>query len=392
MKKIHFIFAFLVSISFINSAEAQTNRDKMRELFVDTTDNAFDISNWLGTVTGFVPIVMPITEPAVGYGAGGGLVFLHPNEFRRAAKEGRLNDPGFENISPTPPSITGVGGGITENGSWLAGIGHMAVWKEDRIRYKIGGGGGSMNLDYYGNFLLPDVKRRFNTKLWGITNQVDFRLAETDFWIGLGYSFAKLDIEFEKKFDWPDWGFNKRETRNGGFFPSIVFDNRDNIFTPNRGVRASFKYGYYDKWLGGTEEFQSIEAYILSYQQWATGHVSGLRFDMNSTIGDPTFIYLPFLIMRGMASIRYQDKHTLLMEFEQRIKIYRRWSLVAFSGAGKAFPEYSKFSDADWIYAYGTGFRYYIAKKYGTHMGMDFAWGVDDFAFYITFGTAWMRM
>ena len=79
-------------------------------MFIDTTDNVLDASKWLGTVSGFVPIIMPITEPAVGYGAGVGLVFFHPNEFRRAAKQGRLNDPGFENISPTPPSLTGVGG------------------------------------------------------------------------------------------------------------------------------------------------------------------------------------------------------------------------------------------------------------------------------------------
>lgn len=391
MKYLQLIF-LLVLILWSGFSQAQSRKEKMRELFVDTTDNAIDISNWLGTVTGFVPLIMPITEPAVGYGAGGGLIFLHENEFRRAAKEGRLNDPKFENISPTPPSITGVGGGATENGTWLAGAGHLAVWKEDRIRYKIGAGGGSINLDYYGNLLLPNVKRRFNTKVIGVTNAIDFRLGETDFWLGMGYSFAKLDIEFEKKFDWPDWGFNKRETRNAGIFPSITYDNRDNIFTPNRGVRAYLKFGYNDTWLGGTEEYQSLASYIFGYHQWALGHVTGIRFDVQSVFGNPTFIYQPFLQMRGMPSMRYQDENTVLLEFEQRIKLYRRWSMVAFGGLGKAYPEMSKFADVDWAYAYGTGFRYYIAKKFGTHMGLDFAWGPDDFGFYITLGTAWMRL
>jgi hypothetical protein len=379
----------LIILCFVLSESKAQNQVK---LFRDTTDNAIDISNWLSTVTGFVPIVMPITEPAIGYGAAGGLVFFHPNEFRRAAKEGRLNDPQFENISPTPPSITAVGGAYTENGTWMTGAGHSAVWKEDRIRYSIGAGGGSVNLDYYGNFLLPDQKRRFNTKMLGVTNEITFRLAESDFWLGLGYSFAKLDIEFEKKFDWPDWGFNKRETQNGSLFPTVIFDNRDNIFTPNRGVRIYMKFNIHDKWLGGTEKYQSFASYLLGYHQWAPGHVSGIRFDWNSTFGDPTFIYLPFLVIRGLPAMRYQDKNTALLEFEQRIKIYNRWSLIAFAGTGKAFPEISQFDEVDWVSSYGTGFRYYIARKFGTHMGMDFAWGPDDFVFYITFGSAWMRL
>lgn len=381
----------IVFLIFICFGLTQLRAQSMRKMFIDTTDNAVDISKWLGAVTGFVPMVMPITEPAVGYGAAAGLIFFHPNEFRRAAKEGRLNDPQFENISPTPPSITGVGGGYTENGTWLVGAGHLAVLKEDRIRYKIGLGGGSVNLDYYGA-LLPDIKRSFNTKFFGITNEVTFRVAESDFWLGLGYSFAKMDIEFDKKFDWPDWGFNKIETQNGGLFPSITFDNRDNIFTPNRGVKVYLQYAYRDEWLGASDPYQSLSGYVYGYHQWALGHVSGLRFDMNNTFGDPIFIYQPFLVMRGLPAMRYQDKNTLLLEFEQRIKIYNRWSLVAFAGTGKAFPEYSNFDAAELIYSYGTGFRYYLAKKFGLHMGMDFAWGPDDFAFYVTFGSGWMRL
>lgn len=382
----------LVIFLWVNSLKAQSRRESMRQMFIDTTDNAVDASKWLGTVTGFVPLIIPITEPAVGYGAGVGLVFFHPNEFRRAAKEGRLNDPKFENISPTPPSLTGLVGGLTENGTWLAGIGHLAVWKQDRIRYKVGFGLGSVNLDYYGNGMIPGVERSFNTSFLGFMNEATFRISESDIWLGLGYSFAKSDIEFDKIFDWPEGGFNEKETRNGGLLPSITFDNRDNIFTANRGVRAYMQYGYYDTWLGGLEEYQLLYSYILGYHQWALGHVSGLRFEMKNTFGDPTFIYLPYLAMRGLPVMKYQDKNTMLLEFEQRIKVYNRWSLVAFGGLGKDFPEYSKFTEEDLVYTYGSGFRYYLAKKFGMHMGMDFAWGPEDFAFYITFGSAWMKL
>jgi hypothetical protein len=32
-----------------------------------------------------------------------------------------------------------------------------------------------------------------------------------------------------------------------------------------------------------------------------------------------------------------------------------------------------------------------IARKLGTNAGMDFAMSNEDFAFYIVFGTAWLR-
>jgi hypothetical protein len=41
------------------------------------SDGAFDISNFLSTRTGFLPLAVPITEPAVGYGLGIGLTFFH---------------------------------------------------------------------------------------------------------------------------------------------------------------------------------------------------------------------------------------------------------------------------------------------------------------------------
>jgi len=46
-------------------------------LFRDSTDGAFDVSGFLSTRVGFPPIAMPITEPAVGYGLGLGLMFFH---------------------------------------------------------------------------------------------------------------------------------------------------------------------------------------------------------------------------------------------------------------------------------------------------------------------------
>ena len=57
----------------------------MRQLLTDPEDGAFDASAFLSTAKGFLPIGTIITEPAVGYGAGLGLMFFHDSIKNRAA-------------------------------------------------------------------------------------------------------------------------------------------------------------------------------------------------------------------------------------------------------------------------------------------------------------------
>ena len=60
-------------------------------------DGWLDFSGFLDQAYGFVPIASPITEPAVGYGLAGGLVFVD--------KTKEHAEPGYRR-----PNITGVGG------------------------------------------------------------------------------------------------------------------------------------------------------------------------------------------------------------------------------------------------------------------------------------------
>jgi hypothetical protein len=69
-----------------------------------------DLSGFLDEKYGFLPVVMPITEPAVGYGAAGGVAFLS-------------KPLGQSNEGLGRPNITFVGAMGTANGSWGAAAG-----------------------------------------------------------------------------------------------------------------------------------------------------------------------------------------------------------------------------------------------------------------------------
>src|SRR5204862_7222611 len=57
-------------------AAAAAHAAEEKSPFVDPQDGWFDLSNFLDQAYGAVPVVAPVTEPAVGYGAAGALSFI----------------------------------------------------------------------------------------------------------------------------------------------------------------------------------------------------------------------------------------------------------------------------------------------------------------------------
>jgi hypothetical protein len=95
--------------------------------------------------------------------------------------------------------------------------------------------------------------------------------------------------------------------------------------------------------------------------------------------------------MRGVPAVRYQGKANLLSETEMRWDVQRRWSLMLFGGAAKAFDDWNEFGNVDWIFTYGTGVRYLLARKFKLRVGVDVAHGPGTWAYYIVFGSNWLK-
>src|SRR4029077_12631022 len=97
-----------------------TGAKKAPEPADEENDGWFDVSSFLDKKYGFLPIVMPVTEPAVGYGAKGGLMFLSKSFGDIYAGLGR-------------PNIAFVGGMGTSNGTWGAFVGDVRYWLDDHL-------------------------------------------------------------------------------------------------------------------------------------------------------------------------------------------------------------------------------------------------------------------
>ena len=374
----------LQSNSVFSQADSTNNKQEKKKKMsvIDPEDGALDLSAFLKSPAGFFPVPIIITEPAVGYGGGAALIFFH-------GRKKQYN-------SYVPPNISGVMGFGTENGTWGLGGFHSHVFGENRVRTITAFIKPTVNIDYYGNNseLLSKHPLRVKLDPWIFFQRVQLRLAKSKFYVGLSYTYSNTEVSLDTIPGRPLLNeIIKRLTAHSvvsTIKPMVVFDSRDNVFTPTKGISAEISFNYSPEWLGSSSTYSIFNLKFLGYQPINSRLFSGWRFQGNYLSGDAPFYAYPFVQLRGIPAMRYQSDITLVAETEWRYEVYKRWSLIAFTGGGKAFESFDNFDDIDWAYTFGTGFRYKIAKAFGLHSGLDFAWGNgEDFAFYIVFGSSW---
>ncbi|MBU1009992.1 MAG: BamA/TamA family outer membrane protein [Bacteroidetes bacterium] len=377
-----FFYAFGIYSARAQNDTSQVKKEKKKISFRHPDDNAFDMSSFLLEHKGLLPIPILITEPAVGYGGGAALIYFHN-------RKKQYN-------SYVPPDITGGVGLITENGTWAAGAFHAHTFGENRVRTLTALIKPSVKINYYGNNseLLSKNPITINLNSWLVFQQAQVRLAKSNFYLGASYSYFQSDITLDTLPGRPLINLLIKQLNVNSVIstikPMVVYDNRDNVFTPTKGINAEVSCNYSAQWLGSSDDYGVINTKFLGYVPVVSRLFSSYRFQGSYLLGDAPFYAYPFVSLRGIPAMRYQSNNTLVAETEWRYNIYKRYSILAFTGLGKAFQSTSNFNDIDWAYNVGTGFRYEIAKTLGTHMGVDFAWGnAKDFAFYIVFGTSW---
>lgn len=382
------IFLFCLVLTG-KAQEEQARKEKIS--FRDSLDNNLDLSDIIINKKGFVPMPIIITEPALG-GFGGGLapVFIQPNKPK--VIDGKTY--------PMPPDITAAFGGYTLNDTWMVGGGRVGTIRKWGLRYVIGAAYGNVNMDYYFNLerLNQDAQFEFNMKIIPIYVSLTKQLKDPRFTIGIQYLFMNTDLELKNSHNNSKWISQldkKIEDQLSGNVANLglklAFDDRDNIFTPNKGLKVYFTGQWSNPVVGSDYKYGLFEGASYYYFPLRHNLITGTRLDMQQSVGNQPFYIKPFIDMRGVPTARYQGKTTMLAELEERWDFTPRWSLVAFGGLGKAFDNYSDFKDVDTAWSYGGGFRYLMARKLNLRMGVDFANGPEGFAYYLVFGSSWLR-
>jgi len=368
------IMLFCISVSNLNAQEVQ----KKIPVFRDSTDFAYDMSNFLIHKKGLLIVPSIITEPAVGYGAAVAAIFFHSSY---TEKNG-------------PPSMSGIIGGGTQNGTWMAGAFHVGYWKQDRLRYTGAVARTNANLGFYGPGFAAALNNEpinLNLDAWLLLQQIKARIGNSGFFIGTKYLLFDTYNTFEMPIDIPEYEANEFSATLSEASLLFNYDTRNNVFSTSKGFYISLSGTYSDTWFGGEGTYGRIAMEAIGYFPASKRLTFGLRYASNYTLGDVPFWARPMVQMRGVPLMKYQNRNTTLMETEVSVDVSKRWSLIGFAGIGNAYESYGEFENGNGVRTMGSGFRYLLARKFGAKMGMDFAKSQDDFAFYFVFGSAWLR-
>jgi hypothetical protein len=344
-------------------------------------DGWFDLGAFLDMRLSAIPVAMPITEPAVGYGVAGGLIHIERNA---PDSTGR----------PVNPDLAAIAGFATENGSGGALAGYSAWWLDGRLQTLVGAGYISLNLEFFGigdDRFLRDNPVEYNAKGGVGALGANVRIGRSPVMVGLMYGIASIDVSAEHGQRPRGIRDKDLETRIAGLMPSVTYDTRNNLFTPTDGLYVNVGAGLSSESLGGTVDFQRVMVTVIDF--WSPHHALtfGARGDLGFSFGSVPFYLRPAIMLRGVQVLSYQGDEIAQVELEGRWQFWKRFSVVGFVGGGLAWTEHARFENRTGVVSGGGGFRYEISKRHGLHMGLDVGFGPRDPILYLVFGSSWFR-
>ncbi len=354
------------------------------ENMIDAEDGKLDIGDYLSSTTGYLPVPIIITEPAIGFGGGLAVAYFHPPK--------ELDEDAHPHKGPPSISVGFAAG--TENGTKLYGAAHSGIWKNDHVRYVGALAQADVNMTFYpgsGQQGLEDDGMKFNVDGTFLYQQVQFRLRESNWWLGGNFLYINAENSFDLGGDPPAGGpgplFEFEQSGLGAF---VEYDGRDTTYTPTDGLKGILEFRNYDKRWGSDFDYNHIAGSLQHFTPFGEYSSLGLRLDGEMVSGDgvPFFGY-PYVNLRGIPAMRYQGEEVVTAEVEYLWGITPRWTVAIFAGAGKTTTVDVFFTEGETVAAGGLGFRYRIARKLGMQLGVDVARGPEETSIYLTVGSAW---
>jgi len=340
-----------------------------------------------------IPIPIFITEPAIGYGFGVAVGYFHKRKGAGGDNAGDIapayttsTPPGSgrDKESKRPPTITGVAAAYTDTNTWVVGAGHSASWKKDTIRYQ----GALAYANINSTFFFLNIPFDFNLKGGLLYQSLRFRLGAGDFFLGGKLSYLNADGRFALGGGAPD-RLLERDTNDSGLAFQAVWDTRDNTMTPDAGQFFEAVLWRYDDAIGGEFDYWKGELKLLSFHSFGERFVLGFRLDVDAVDGDPPLWAYPWISLRGIPALRYQNEAAGTIETELRWNLFDRWAILGFVGVGASRGDTLVYENESGIVAGGIGGRWLFRPEDSLWVGVDIARGPEDTYAYIQVGHAW---
>jgi hypothetical protein len=314
----------------------------------------------------FALIPVPISNPTIGTGLGGVAMYMHPKA--GIGKNAQI-------------SSTGIFGMYTNSESWAAGVFHDGHYLEDRIRFKMPIGHGSINLKFYGigtGSPLRSNPIEYNAEANFTTPRLLYRLPATNWFLGGQYRFMQIKTTSELGEHLPVDSDTGRQTQTSGLGLVTVYDSRNSNYWPTKGAWLDATLSSYSENLGGDYDYQKL---IMKWAQYFPLNGEWLvvyRLDGQFVHGEAPFWDLSQIYLRGYPTDQFIERTALTAQAEVRWNFSRRWTAVAFGGAARIADTLRDIGSADTLPAAGGGVHFMLKEKEKLAIGIDVAKGEGE--------------
>lgn len=335
-----------------------------------------------------VPVPIFITEPAVGNGLGIAIGYFHPekpgNSQPSAAVAADLRSgKDLETAQKPPPTVTGVVGGYTSNGTYFVGAGHANTFRNDSVRMSVLAGYADVFADIY----VLGVPFQFNLNGKLAYGDVKVRIGDLPAFWGAHLSYLDASNRFLLPLPDDPIGILEFDLKDVGLGAGLFWDTRDDPMFPTAGRGLELTYAVHAPGVGSDYDYDRLKFKAVTFHPLGERFNVGGRLQYEQVFGNPPFFAVPWVSLRGMPALRYQGDQVAAGEVEFRYRFAERWVGLAFGGLG--WREQRSQDPEEDIYNMGVGGRFLFRPEQNVWIGIDVARGPEDTYWYIQVGQAW---
>jgi outer membrane protein assembly factor BamA len=167
---------------------------------------------------------------------------------------------------------------------------------------------------------------------------------------------------------------------------TLLWDTRDQIFSPSRGNWARVRLVAYSSSLGSDFTYTQFEVDTRSYLPAFGDDILAVQAYFNGVSGAAPFHRVPGLggaqRMRGYYEGRFRDNVLVTFQTEYRKHLRGRFGMVVFLGAGEVAPETWRLTLDQLHYSYGAGLRFLFNQRDKVNLRVDLGFGDDTSGVY----------
>lgn len=324
-----------------------------------------------------VPVLFYTPETRFGFGASGLLYFNFKNDSAFA-----------------PKSSLSLGLAYTQNKQFLSTLPFNLFIRNRSYQLY---GEITYNKFFYnfygvGNRQPPDFVERYGVEFPRL-RMTALKKVVPKLYLGLRYAFDKFSL-----FNLDTAAQLAKGTipgSKGGIVSGLgtvaVYDSRDNVFYPSKGIWTELVVYHDDPVTGSSFKYTRITLDFCKYFSYKENILALNAYSLYSD-ADLPFFQMGQLggqkRMRGFYEGRYRDNNALVFQAEYRRHLVWLLGFTVFADIGQVAPRYDQFNSRDWRYTYGIGLRLMSDRVQKINLRMDLGIGNNKLLPYFTVGEA----